>query len=205
MLKSICLDAFCQVYAQIYMSMCSLPCLCLDLQLYVLLAMFMLRSICLCALCHVCVQIYIFVHSVPCSHVQIYMFGCYVMCSYSLFCLLMYLFLVFWPFMQGVDLDLDLVVQVYIHTPKPISKGLDHFLYACPRLLACFYALSHVAYVDLGFNILFSLHRFVRVNLWAHLLVWLHPPLLWLIGSLVRYTFMVLVWLRHTFPCSVRC
>ena len=142
MLKSICLDAFCQVYAQIYMSMCSLPCLCLDLQLYVLLAMFMLRSICLCALCYVCVQIYIFVHSVPCSHVQIYMFGCYVMCSYSLFCLLMYLFLVFWPFRQGVDLDLDLVVQAYIHTPKPISKGLDHFLYACLCLLACFYVLS---------------------------------------------------------------
>ena len=48
-------------------------------------------------------------------------------------------------------------------------------VYVC--LLASMFYL-HVAYVDLGFNILFSLRRFVRVNLWAHLLVWLHPPLL---------------------------
>ena len=52
-------------------------------------------------------------------------------------------------------------------------------VYVC--LLASMLYL-HVAYLDLGFDMLFALRGFVHVGLWAHLLAWLHPPLLWLIG-----------------------
>ena len=58
--------------------------------------------------------------------------GCYVMCFYNPFVPSYLSFLCFGPYWQGVDLDL--VVQAYIHTPRPISKVLDHFLlhvYVC--------------------------------------------------------------------------
>ena len=108
-------------------------CLCLDPCAQVLFAVFMLRSTCLCAPCHAYVQIYIFVYSVPCSCVQIYILVA-MSCASIAFLSLCPPFLVFFPFRQGVDLDL--VVQAYIHIPRPISKGLDHFLYACLYLLA---------------------------------------------------------------------
>ena len=53
-LRSLCRGAFCHVYAQIYMFMCSLPCLCLDLHVGVLLAMFMCLN--LHVGCHVLLQ-----------------------------------------------------------------------------------------------------------------------------------------------------
>ena len=139
-LRSICLSAFCYVYAQTNMFMCSLSCLCLDLHVYVLLAIFTLKSACLCAPFHVHAQICIFECSMSCSYVSICRLLCHVLLQPI--CLLMYLCLALWHFRKGVDLDL--VVQVYIHTPRPISKGLDHFLYAILWMVACFYALSLV-------------------------------------------------------------
>ena len=152
-LRSICLGA-----SQIHMPRCFIPCSCLDLLVYVLFAMFMLRSTCLCAPCLVHVQIYLIMCSLPCSCLDLLVYvllalfmlrstslsasclvhvsrsTCWLLCHVLLkpFYLLLPLFLVFWSFRQGVDLDL--VVQVYIHTPRPISKGLDHFLlhaYVC--------------------------------------------------------------------------
>ena len=148
------------VCAQIHMPRCFIPCSCLDLLVYVLLAILLLRSTCyvllatlllrstcLCAPFHALAQIFLFMCSLPCSCLDLLLcvlnamfmcldlhVGCYA------FYFLLSIFLAFWPFGQGVDLDL--VVQAYIHTPRPISKGLDHFLYACLCFFACFYALS---------------------------------------------------------------
>ena len=105
----LCLDLY--VFAQIYMFVSRSTCLCLDLCVYVLRAMLVCLDLCW-LLCHVLLQ--------P-------------------FCLLISIFLTFWPFQWGVDLDP--MVQAYIRTLRPISKGLDHFLYTYPCLLACFYAL----------------------------------------------------------------
>ena len=48
------------VCAQIHILLGSLPCLYLDLRVYLLFALFILRSTCLCVLCHVYAQIYMF-------------------------------------------------------------------------------------------------------------------------------------------------
>ena len=110
MFRSIFLCAPCHAYAQIYLFICSLPCL--------------------CAPCHVYAQIYIFVCSIPCSCFQIYMPVAMLYASKAFLSLVI-------PFSYVLArVDLDLVVQVYIHTPRPISKGLDHFLYTCVCLLA---------------------------------------------------------------------
>ena len=80
---------------------CFLPCLCLDLYVYALLAMFM------------CLDLYV---------------GCYVFMSLVM------------PFSCALalrcEVNLDLVVLAYIHTSRPITKGLDHFLYACVCLFS---------------------------------------------------------------------
>ena len=69
-------------------------------------------------------------------------------------------------------------------------------VYACLHL--CF--ISMFACLDLGFAMLCALHGLMLVGLWGHLLVWLHPSLLWIVWMwpLVRYTSMVLVCLMHT-------
>ena len=69
-------------------------------------------------------------------------------------------------------------------------------MFAC--LLLCF--ISMFACPDLGFDMLYGLHGFVFVGLWGHLLVWLHPSLLWIvwIRPLVGYTSVALVCLTHT-------
>ena len=54
-LRSTCFQAPCHAYAQIYVLMCSLPCLCLDLHVRAQICVPMLRSMCLCALYHACV------------------------------------------------------------------------------------------------------------------------------------------------------
>ena len=62
--------------------------------------------------------------------------------------------------------DLDLMVFVFVHTPWPISKGLDHpylYVYAC--LLLCFMLV--LASLVLGFAMLDALSEFVVV--WLHL------------------------------------
>ena len=97
---------------------------------------FVLKSMCLGAFQHAYALIYIFVCPLPCSCVQIYMLVA-MPCASKAFHRLLCLFLMIWPFRQGADLDL--VVQANIHTPRPISKGLGHFFYAC--VLVCFYAL----------------------------------------------------------------
>ena len=58
--------------------------------------------------------------------------------SIALLSLDIFSFLCFDPYWWGVDLDP--VVQIYIHTPRPISKGLDHFL-MCMCMFTCFYTL----------------------------------------------------------------
>jgi len=78
-------------------------------------------------------------------------------------------------------------------------------VYAC--LLLCF--ISMFACLDLGFAVLCALRGLVLVDLWGHLLVWLHPSLLWIVWMwpLVRYTFMVLVCLMHILSplCALLC
>ena len=88
---------------------------------------------------------------------------CYAMCYCSSFvpfvtssCVLAYRF----------GLDLDPMVFVIVHTPWPISKGLDHpylHVYAC--LLLCFMIV--LASLVLGFAMLDALCGLD--------LVWLHP------------------------------
>ena len=80
-----------------------------------------------------------FLCSMPCYCAQIYV-GYYAIYYFSPFCPLISLFLAFWPFQWGVDLDFG--VQAYIHTPRPILKGLDHFL--CMLMFA--YLLASMLY-----------------------------------------------------------
>ena len=98
-----------------------------------------LRPTCLSALYHVSMLFsilvlrYVFLCSFPCqvcgsTCLDAMPSACYV-----------FMFLVM-PFSCALalrqDVDLDLVVQVYIHIPRPTIKGLDYFLYACVCLLA---------------------------------------------------------------------
>ena len=84
-------------YAQIYMPMCSLPCLSLDLHAYVLFAMFLLRSTCQCLNLCPYAQIYVYICFVPCLCAQIYVV-CYAMRYFSPYYPLISFFLAFWPF-----------------------------------------------------------------------------------------------------------
>ena len=146
---------------QIYMPMCSLPCLCLDLHAYVFFAMFMLITTCLCVTFHVYAQICKLVLRSVClcasCHACVLRSLLAVMpCATLALCLLKSLFLAFWPFRWGVDLDPT--VQAYI-------KGFGSFPFAfdVTCLLLCF--ISMLASLDLGFVML------------PHglMLVWLHP------------------------------
>ena len=118
MLRSTCLCFLCHVYSQIYVPM--------------------FRSMSLWAPCHVYVQIHVFMCSVPCLCAQIYILVANAMCFYSPFVPRYLSFLCFGPCWWGVDLDP--VVQAYIHIPRPISKSLGHFP-TCLCMLACFCAL----------------------------------------------------------------
>ena len=62
------------VCAQIHILLGSLPCLCLDLHVYVLFALFILRSTCLCVLCHVYAQIYMFMLRSMCLCLDLYVY-----------------------------------------------------------------------------------------------------------------------------------
>ena len=153
-LRSLCLGAFGHAYAQIYMFICSLPCLYLDLYVYVLLTMLMLRSICWCAPCHVCVQICILV-TMPCASIALFV-SCYI----SFFC--------FSPLGR---------VQTQILWSRPISIHLGlyqrvwiiSFMHACTCLLLHF--ISMFACLDLGFTMLGALCGLVFVGLQGHLFV----------------------------------
>ena len=143
-LRSTCFQAPCHMYAQIYMPTFSMPWFCLDLHVYAQIYKPKFRSMSLWAPCHAYAQIYVFMCSVPCLCVRsIRWLLCHVLLQPL--CSLMFLFLVFGPFRWGVDLDP--VVQAYIHTPRPISKGLDYFLM---HVYVCLLASMLYAYVCLS-------------------------------------------------------
>ena len=175
----------------------SLLCLCLDQHAYVFFAMFLLRSTCQCLDLWSYAQIYVFMCSVPCLCTQIYV-GCYAMCYFSPFYPLISLFLTFWPFQQGVDLDP--VVQAYIHTPRSISKGVD-LSFLCMSMFAyqllCFISMLDSLY--LGFAMLCALYGLMLAWLHSSLLgfVWMYPC--------VGYTPVVLVCLIYAFLHPLRC
>ena len=144
---------------QIYMPMCSLPCLCLDLHAYVFFAMFMLittclcvtlhvyaqicklvlRSVCLCASCHACVLRSMLV-AMPCVTLALFVPR--------------YLSFLCFGLSGRVQIQ---ILKAYIRTTRPILKGLDHFLqmsmFAC--ILLCF--ISMLTSLDLSFAILCAL------------------------------------------------
>ena len=62
----------------------------------------------------------------------------------------------------------------------------------------------HVAYLDLGFDMLFALHGFMCVGLLAYVVASTPLVACWM-QSLIRYTFVVLVCLRHIFLRSMQC
>ena len=168
---------------QIHVPMCFLLCSCLDLLVYVLLAMLMFIFISLCALCHV--------HMSKST--------CWLLCHVLLqpFCLLMYLFSMFWPFRQGVDLDI--VAQAYIHTPRPISKGLDHFLYVCLCLLASMLYLYDFLSRSRHCHALCLPQACSCRSLGPHACVVASIPLVaYLDVTTCEYTSVVLVYLMHT-------
>ena len=162
---------FCDVHAYSFMLtfgwsislLCSLPCLHACIYAFaprsmfphacvlgsMLSTCFTLFSMCLCVPCHVSVP-----RPRPCL-------SCHVLlkplCRFIfLSCVLAYCF----------GPNLDQMVLVIVHTPRPTSKGLDHPF--CVSMLACFYTLSFVlAFLVLGFAMFGTHHRLD--------LVWLHP------------------------------
>ena len=106
-------------------------------------------SMCLCAPCHACVP--------RPRHV------CHAMCYCSPFVpfIAFSCVLAFW-----FELDLGPMVFVIVHTPWPISKGLNHpIFHVCACLLLCFMLV--LASLVLGFAIFVALSWFVVV--WLHL------------------------------------
>ena len=111
----------------------------------------MLSFMCLCAPCHVCVPRPRLCLS---CHVLLYPFCRFV--SFFFSCILAYWF----------KPDLDPMVFVTVHTPRPIPKGLDHptfHVYACLSLCL----ISMLASLDLGFAMLDALSGFEVV--WLYL------------------------------------
>ena len=108
---------------------------------------------------------------------------CLVLCS-----LISLIFPSFLCFAFGQDVDQDLVVQAYIHTPKYTIKGLDQFLYACLCIVCPFPCVSVQIHACLPrsrllpCSCLFPLCGFVLVCLWGLLACLVAPiPLLWLV------------------------
>ena len=152
-LRSTCLQALHHVYAQIYMPMCSLPCLYLDLCFFRSLVMPMLRYLHLCASCHVFV-----LRSI-----------CWLLCHVLLqhFCPLVSLFLVFWSLLVGCrsrsrGLDLHPHTQAYI-------KVFGSFPYMHVYVCLLLYFLSMFAYLDLGLAML-------SAHVGLFLCGYIHPP-----------------------------
>ena len=83
-LRSTYFQALCLVYTQIYMPMCSLPCLFLDLHVYAQIYVFMFRFICLCASCHVCVLKSICWLLMPCASIALLSFDISLSCVLAL-------------------------------------------------------------------------------------------------------------------------
>ena len=163
LLRSTCLYA-CSML--LYLCLCLHMLVCSNLWSFMLLCLhphaYMLVSLLLCSLHVLCYF--------PCACVLYAMFVCldlgyvcHAMCYCSPFvpfvtssCVLAYRF----------GPDLDPMVFVIVHTPWPISKGLDHpylHVYAC--LFLCF--MFVLASLILGFVMLDALRRLD--------LVWLHP------------------------------
>ena len=144
---------------------CFWLCLCLDLHVYMLLAILMLRSICWCALCHVCVQIYILV-TIPCASIALFV-SCYIS------------FLCFSPLGR-------VQTQILWSRPTSIHIGLYQkvqiisFMHTYACLLLRF--ISMFTYLDLGFTMLGAFRGLVLVGLQGHLFVCgCIRPVLWLV------------------------
>ena len=159
------------------MPMLSMLCFFLDLHAYVQIYEFM------CFVPYLCAQIYTLV-TMPCASIALLLVDASLSCVLALF--------------GGV--------QIQIPWTKPISKGLDHFLYTCLCLLACFYSLCLCLPVQIQALPCFAPSVGLCLSiLGATCFVWLHLALLrsvWM-QPLVRYTFVVLVCLVHTFLHSM--
>ena len=170
-LRSMCLGAFQHAHAFFFL-LRNIACLCLDLLVYVLLALFMLGFTCLCAPCHAYAQIYIFVCSMPYSCVQIYILVA-MPCASKVFLSLVIPFSCVLALQvrcrsRSCGLDLHPYTKAYI-------KGFELFP-LCICTLSCFYALYPYLLVQIqGFAMLYALCGFMLVGLWGHLLAWLHP------------------------------
>ena len=130
---------------------CFMPCLCLDLYAFVLLAMFR------------CVDLHV---------------GCYVQCLALPYVSCYVFFLCFGPQVgcrsRSIGLGLHPYTQAYNKRFKsfPLCMCMLACLYALdPCLFDQIQALA----------MLYALHGFVIVGLWDHLPVWLHQSLLWFV------------------------
>ena len=163
------------------MPRCFLPCLCLDLHVYVLYTLFVLRSTCLGVFCHVYAQIYMLMCFLPSLCVWIYMFMCLKLCldampsALQLYVSYFYPFLVFgfWVGHRSRSCDLGLHPQTHL-----TIKGLDQFLYACLCFtypFPCFFAQIQALCLVL---ICFPYVGLCLLVFGAYLFVWLYS-LLW--------------------------
>ena len=171
--------------------MCFLPCLCLHLHVYVIFVMLVLRSTCLCAFFHACAQIYMFMCFLLSLYVWIYMFMFLKLCldampsvlQFYISCLCLFLVFGFWVGCRSRSSGLGL--HPYTHVS---IKGFDQFLYACLCFVCsfpCFLLQIHACLLRsrlfVMFLLVFSLWVCYLLAFGVHLLVWLHPPLWWLI------------------------
>ena len=80
-----------------------------------------------CFLPGLCLDLYVYALLAMFMCLDLYV-GCYVIMSLVM------------PFSCALalrqEVNLDLVVLAYVHTSRPITKGLDHFLYACVCLFS---------------------------------------------------------------------
>ena len=74
-------------------------------------------------------------------------------------------------------------------------------MFAC--LLLCF--ISMFTCLNLGLAMLYALCGFKFVSIWGHLLAWLHPPLLWLVGCDHLWNTSPWCWCAWYTPFSTSC
>ena len=209
MLRSTCFHAFFHVCAQIYMSMCFLLCLCIDVHVYVLFSMFMLRCLCLRTFFHVCTYIYMSMcfFPFPCAPCHVWIKSTYWMLCLVLlqpFCLFVRLFLVFWPLSR---------VQIQILWSRPISIHLGlHQRVQIISSNACVCLLASMLYI----HVCLARSRFLPCfvpSVGLCLLVFgatcfcgcIHPSCgLFRCNHLREHIHVMLVCLMHTFLRSVR-
>ena len=122
-LRSTCFQAPCHVYAKIYMPMCYLPCLCLNLHAYMFFAILCLDLYAFCVLCHVCAQIYMFMLRSMSLYLDlcVYVLCAMLVCSYLCWLLCHVLLQPFLSFEISLSCFLALSVRC-----RSRSCGLGH-------------------------------------------------------------------------------